>query len=200
MNNKNSLRGIRTLFFFGFIVIIGIGVVGSVYLAKQRTNPRSKAAASTTLSFTPSSQNVGVGGTVTADINLDPGKNQVSIMKLVLTYDATKFDKATAILTPNLVNPSSINAQGFIQILEPFANNCTGTSCQMSITISIGSSPTYVITQPIKVGTASLKAIAQTDTSGTSITIDPTSAIYSLPPSNQTSENVIQFSSLIPLS
>lgn len=199
-NNTNMLRNVRTFFLFGVFIIIGFSVVATVYLARQRTNPRSKAAASTTLSFTPSSQNAGVGTPMTADVNLDPGSNQVSILKLIISYDSTKFDKATAIINPTLINPSGVNAQGFLQILQPFANDCSGgTTCKMSITLSIGSSPTYVITQPLKVASISLSPIAQTDSSGTTVAIDSASAVYSLAPSDQTNENVIQFSSLTPL-
>ncbi len=199
MNTNNKIRSTRNLIVFGFIVMLGIGVITTVLLAQRKTNQRSKAAASTTLAFSPASQNTNVGQTVTADLTLDPGQNQVSILKLVINYDGSVFDQSTATIIPNLITQSSPSSQGFVQILQPFTNTCNGTSCQMSVTESIGSQANLVITQPLKAASVSLKAIAQTGSSGSSVTIDQSSAAYSLAPSDQTNENVIAFSSLSPL-
>ncbi len=200
MNNVTSPRiNGKTIIVLAFLLVIGVATFLAVYLAQSQTNNRSKAAASTTLSFTPSTVSVGVGQAATADVQLDPGNNQVSVMKLVITYDGSKFDKNSANIIPNLINPSSPNAQGFIQILEPFSNSCNGTKCSMSITESVGSQANLVITQPLKVASVSLTALTQTDSSGTSVTVDPSSQVFSLAPSDQASENVLQFSSLIPL-
>lgn len=200
MNTTNKIRSTKNIFLFGLIVLIGIGIITTVLFAQKRTNTRQNAAASTTLSFSPAAVNASIGIATSADIMLDPGSNQVSILKLVVSYDGSVFDQNTANLAANLINPSNLNAQGFIQLLQPFSNSCNGTSCTMSLTESIGSSPNLVITQPLKVGTLTLNPIAQTTGAGTSVAIDPTSAVYSLAPSDQTNENVIQFSSLTPLS
>lgn len=198
-NNIRRSHLWRNFFILGFVLIIIIAIALTLYLLKQQTNQRSKAAPSTTLSFSPSSLTVGVGQPVSADINLDPGSNQVSLLKLVISYDSTKFDSNTAVIKPSIVNPTGPNSQGFIKVIQPFANNCNGNNCLMSLTLSIGADPTSVITQPVKAATILLNAIATTDSSGSTIAIDPSTQVLSLSPTDQPNENVLLISSLAPL-
>src|SRR5436190_10402194 len=175
MENQNFIRPVthekrKRFLIVGIIGILVIGGTLAVWITRQQTQQRSKAAPSTTISFNPSSQTVGVNQTVNADIILNPGQNQISVLKLVMTYDANKFDKTNASLTPILASPD-LDSQGFVQILEsPVTDACTGTTCKMSVTLSIGTSPTKVITKPLKIATISLKAKEATDGSPAAIT------------------------------
>src|SRR5258706_11920323 len=101
-NNKQQTHSLRTYIILGMILLIGIGSAVAIYLVRQRTNIKQKAAAATTISFSPGSASVGVGQTVTADVQLDPGNNQVSLLKLVISYDPTKFNENSAKIIPNL--------------------------------------------------------------------------------------------------
>lgn len=198
-NPVRPVHSVRTFIILGFILLIAISTGIAVYLLRQQTNNRSKAAASTTLSFTPGALQVGVGQTASSEVFLNPGSNQVSIMKLVLTYDSTKFDQNSAAISPHLVNPSGTVQQGFVQIVTPQTNTCTGTTCTLSMTLSISNLPTFAITQQYDAATVSLKAIAQTTGTATAVAVDPSTQVLSLAPSDQPSENVLLLSSLAPL-
>jgi len=79
----------KKLLLLGFLVVSLLAIPATVYLVKQQQDTRTQAAPNTTLSITPSEQTASVGDLVPLDIFISPGNNQVSFVKLVLTYDPT---------------------------------------------------------------------------------------------------------------
>lgn len=176
----------------GFIIIILIAIPFSVYIAQKRQRVTTKAAASTTLSFDPASSTIKVDDILTLNVVLDPGTgptpNQVSFVKLSISFDSEKFTIAGASLVPN---PSSSNT--LTSVLE----DPIFESGKASISLSIGADPARVVTTKTKIAILKLKALSTTDTNNpSSITFDPNpnTQVLSIASSDQTSENVLSTS------
>lgn len=177
----------KKIFLLGFIIVILIAIPFSVYVAQQRQQIKSKAAASTTLSFDPSSPTTTVNETLSLGVVLDPGigstANQVSFVKLVINFDSSKFTTVSDSLAPNPNSPNTL-----ISVLE----GPVYTSATASISLSVGADPTKAVTTKTKIAVLKLKALSETDSSNpTSITFDKTTQVLSIAASDQTSENVL---------
>jgi len=173
----------------GFLVLAVVGV--SVWFIRQQTVTNQHAAASTTLAFTPASQTGTVGQPVSADISVNPGTNQVSIVKITLNYDGTKLQASSGSAA------FTVNQSAFPQTLQSPAVSCNGSQCTITATYSV-SSPTQVIQTTTKVGTVHFTALANTSDSPTSVTFTSASAAYSTATVDNASENIL--SSTSPLS
>lgn len=178
----------KKIFLLGFIIIILLAIPFSVYIAQQRQRTTSQAAKSTTLSFEPASPTTKVGDTLPLSVVLDPGSgstaNQVSFVKLSISFDPEKFTTAGASLVPN---PSSSNT--LISILE----DPIFEAGKASISLSIGADPTRVVTKKTDIAILKLKSLSTTDANNpSSITFDATETqVLSIASSDQTSENVL---------
>lgn len=181
----------KKIFLLGFIVVILVAIPFSVYIAQQRQRTTAKAVASTTLSFDPVSPTAKVDDTLTLDIVLDPGvttssPNQVSFVKLSITYDATKFAKITdgETLTPNLASPNTLTS-----VLE----DPVYTLGKATISLSIGADPTRVVTTKTKIAILKLKALSATSTPSKIEfnTAGGETQVLSIAGSDGTSENVL---------
>lgn len=183
----------KKIFLLGFIVVILVAIPFSVYIAQQRQRATSKASASTTLSFDPSSPIVKVDETLILNIVLDPGTgpsaNQVSFAKLSINFDPSKFATVSGSLAPNPNSPNTLTS-----VLE----DPTYESGKASISLSIGADPTKVVATKTKIAILRLKVLSKTDANNpTSITFDITSnntQVLSIASSDQTSENVLSTS------
>ena len=177
----------------GFIIVILVAIPFTVYIAQKRQQTTTKAAASTTLSFDPTSATVKVGDTVLLNIILDPGTgvsaNQVSFIKLSINYDASKFTTVAGSLTPN---PDSSNE------LKVIINDPTYTSGKATISLSIGADPTKAIVTKTKIATLQLKATNTVAPVSPNVTFDPApnTQILSVGNSDQTNENVLMSSTV----
>lgn len=179
----------KKIFLLGFIIIILIAIPFSVYIAQQRQRATTKAFASTTLSFAPASSTVKVDDILTLNVVLDPGSgalaNQVSFVKLSISFDSSKFTTVADSLKPNTASPNTLTSILQDPIFE---------SGQASISLSIGPDPTRVVTTKTKIAILKLKALSTTDASNpSSITFDPhpNTQVLSIASSDQTSENVL---------
>lgn len=177
----------KKIFLLGFIIIILIAIPFSVYVAQKRQQIKSKAAASTTLSFNPSSLTITANQTLSLDVVLDPGTgataNQVSFVKLVINFDSSKFTTVSDSLAPNPNSPNTLTS-----VLE----GPVYTSATASISLSIGADPTKVVTTKTKIAVLKLQALSATDsTNPTSVTFDKNTQTLSIAASDQTSENVL---------
>lgn len=179
----------KKIFLLGFILVILIAIPFSVYIAQKRQNITSKAAPSTTLSFEPaSSPTAKVGDTVSLNIVLNPGTNQVSFAKLTIKFDASKFT-ATSLAK----NEDGVNT--LIYPIDPAKLDIPGTA---SISLSIGANPTKALATKATIAILQLKANAATTAPGSSVTFDTTSdhtQVLSIAIADGASENV-----LLPLS
>jgi len=176
----------KKIFLSGFIVAILIAIPFSVYIAQKRQGLKSKAAASTTLSFDPASPSTKVDTTLSLDIVLDPGTgptaNQVSFVKLSISFDPSKFTTVSDSLTPNPASPNTLTS-----ILEDPAYD----SGKATISLSIGADPTKVVTAKTKIAILKLKAITPTNGTPTNVVFDSATQVLSIGASDKTSENVL---------
>ncbi len=178
----------KKVLLLGFIVVILVAVPLTIFLIGKQTNNRSKAAASTNLSFSTLSGPVGIGSTFSLNVLLDPGQNQVSFVKLIISYDNSKITPTSQGIVPN-TSVFPVTLEG------PTYNQCTGTACTESITMSIGTEVTKAIQgagSPVTIANLNFNAIAATDpTTGTPIGVANGTQVLSLASTDQPSENVL---------
>jgi hypothetical protein len=178
----------KKIFLLGFIIVILIAIPFSVYVAQQRQQTTTKAAASTILSLEPASTTINVGDTLTLNVMLDPGTgataNQVSFVKLSISYDPVSFTTVSGSLT---LNPNSPNT------LTTTVEDSKYTNGKATLSLSIGADPTRAVVTKTKIATLQLKAIAPTTSIGSNVTFDsaPNTQVLSIASSDQTSENVL---------
>lgn len=165
-----------------------VAIPFSVYLAQKRQQITSKAATSTVLSFEPASTTIKVGEILVLNIMLDPGigasANQVSFVKLSLSFDREKFTTAGASLVPN---PDPSNT------LTTILEDPIFESGKASISLSIGADPTRAVTTKTKIAILQLKAASTTSPTSPNVTFDPVpnTQVLSIASLDQTSENVL---------
>lgn len=175
----------------GFIMVILVVIPFSVYIAQQRQQTKSKASASTTLSFEPALTTAKVGDIVILNIMLDPGTgtsaNQVSFVKLSISFDATKF--ATLSGNPNL----SLKPADSPNTLTTIIDDPKYESGKAFISLSIGADPTKAVATKTKIAILQLKATDTTAPANPNITFDsvPSTQVLSIASGDQTSENVL---------
>ncbi|MEX2013136.1 MAG: PKD domain-containing protein, partial [Candidatus Levyibacteriota bacterium] len=170
----------KKIFLLGFIIVLLFAIPLTVYLTQQQQDVTSQAAPTTTLSFVPTSRSMNVGDTTSFDVMMNPGSNQVSFVKLTLTYDATKFT----------VDPASglaPNTSAFTVLQGP-----TYGSGIVSVTLSVGSDPAKVISTTTRLVTLTLKATAGTSGSTTPIAVDRSQTqVLSVAEGDQANEDVL---------
>ncbi len=163
-------------------IVISIPLTVSLLSKEQQT--ASHAAASTTLTFTPTSSSsapiqVNVGDPINLDLYVNPGTNLVTFVRYQVTYDPTKVKLAES-------NPFDLNSTIFTSVEGP-----VNTSGKFAQSISIGSDPTKVITKSTKIGTLHFIAVADTNGGTTPIAYGTVSQALSSNSNTQASENVL---------
>lgn len=123
----------------------------TIYLVQTQLQTQTQATPNTTLAFSPSTATAGVGESVSFDIIMSPGNNQVNNVRLVINFDPTKL---SADETSFNENPSSN-----LTILE---GPVVGTDT-ISVSLSIGSDPTKVITTDTNIGTVTFNIIGPSE-------------------------------------
>jgi hypothetical protein len=122
---------------------------------------------------------------------MNPGSNQVSFVKLIINYDATKLATSAAGATICPTKPQDAlcpNVVAFPSILQgPIYGPGT-----ISVTLSIGGSPQNIVQAATKIATLSFQALATTDPGTTQITIDSKQGqVLSIASTDQFNENVL---------
>ncbi|HVF69232.1 MAG TPA: dockerin type I domain-containing protein [Xanthomonadales bacterium] len=172
------------LFLGGVLILLAIGLPAVVFLSQQRQETRSRASASTTLYFVPSTTATAplqktVGQPVSFDVMLTPGNNRPSLVKLEIPYDSTKLQPTSS--------PFVVNVDAFPTTQEgPIVRNG-----RILISVSVGNDPTKAITQLTKVGTVNFIAIATTGANTTMLTFGSNSLVLSVASSDHANENVL---------
>lgn len=170
----------------GLLVLTLLGLPLITFMSQRSQETRSRASASTTLAITPDSTTTApilknAGDPVVLDVFIDPGNNLPSIVKLDITYDATKFQ-------PNAV-PFVVNTQAFPSKLEgPIVTNG-----HILLSLSIGSDATKAIQTRTKVGTIQLTALSAT-TEPAVIGFGTRSQVLSVASSDESNQNVLSTS------
>ncbi len=165
------------------LLTIMAAIPASLFLAQEPQETRSRASASTTLSYTINGTNApietGVGEPIAIDIIVTPGSNLPSLVKLEMQYDPNILQPGT--------NPFIVNTTAFPTTIEgPVVING-----RVLISVSIGSDATKAIQQPTKVGTLNLVTKAPTTGIPSEITFGTRSQVLSLAQSDEATENVL---------
>lgn len=168
-------------------LLLIVGLLVTLVASRTRQESRSHATAATTLSFSPASTNATVNIPVSLALNIDPGTNYVSYIKLDITYDASKFSVSSA--SGFMVNSSALQAT------EGPIYKVNGTTGEIQGFFDIGSNTLAAIHTPTTVGTLTLTPIATVASSQVAF-VTSNMAVGSIGPSDQPSENVL--SSAIP--
>lgn len=156
----------------------------TVALIAQQQNTKSKAAASTTLYFEPTSSSnapitKNIGENIDLDIYVDPGSNLVTFVRYQITFDATKMQLSTT-------DPITLNSTIFSSVEGPVVTN--GTIAQ---SVSIGSDPTKAIQKVTKIGTLHFKAVGGTAQTPTTVVFGNLTQSLSSAGSDQASQNIL---------
>lgn len=148
----------KKLLLLGFFIVLLIAVPVAFYFVSQQA-PKISTEKATILSLSPTTQNTTVDSVATFDINVDPsGKNQVSFIKLLLSFDATKLATTEAGLK---VSPWATNDG--TSVTPVILSGPTYTEGTIEVTISAGEDQQNAIQTLTKIATVAFKAIAPTD-------------------------------------
>ncbi len=175
----------KKLFLVGFIVLLLVGIPASVYLVQQNQETRSRAEKSTNLSFLPNSSVSGpitknVGDVIPLDIQVDPGTNLVTFIRLEIQYDPDKLATASGAFT---VNSS---------VFPTVSAGPVYTPGKIVVTLSSGFDATKAVQTKVRAATLKLKALAPTDpNTPTLVTYSVNTVVTSLGANDQSSENVL---------
>lgn len=168
---------IKKILLFSFVIVLLIAIPLTIYFVSEQQKAKTSLVPSTTLSFTPGSQSIDLGSDANFDINIDPGSNSVSFVKILISYDATKLATSEA----GFVNSASFPS---------FIQGPTYGPGTISVTLSIGANA-LPVTKPSKLGTLTLKSIAPTDTAATQITFGNQTQVLAVETTDQFNENVL---------
>lgn len=180
MNSKKILL-------IGFIVVLLIGIPLTVYLLQQQQEVRSRAEKSTIVTFTPDSTSAApiqktVGDSIPLDINVDPGKNLVSFVKLEINYDPEILATASG------GTAFQANTTAFPSVLE----GPVYTPGKIAVTLSVGPDPTKAIQQKVKAATVTFTALKDTPPgTPTLVSYSSNTQVLSIGSNDQASENVL---------
>ncbi|MDP2637475.1 MAG: hypothetical protein Q8P26_00235 [Candidatus Levybacteria bacterium] len=179
----------KKIFLLGFIIVILITIPLSVFVAQKSQRITSKASRSTTLYFDQASPTVKTGDILTLGVMLNPGTgataNQVSFVKLSISFDPNKFTTVADSLKPNTESSNTLTT-----ILE----DPVYESGKATISLSIGADPARVVSATTKIAILKLKSLSATSESNpSSITFDPApnTQVLSIASGDGTSENVL---------
>jgi len=177
----------KKILLLGFLLVILITIPVLIYLVGIQTKTKSKAAASTTLSFSQLNGPVNPGQNFNLDVIMDPGTNQVSFVKLIISYDKTMLQRGNPGISPN-TSVFPVTLEG------PTYDQCTGNTCTMSITLSIGTEITKAVQggTPATIASVSFQPLQSISTGGTTtVSFGNGTQVLSLSSADQPSENVL---------
>lgn len=173
----------KKLLLIGIVLLVIIAIPVTLLLTRQEQNTQSNAAKATKLFFANSGQMTAattlqknVGDTISLDVVMDPGTNQVSFAKIIISYDGTKLTDPTI----------KVNEAAFPSVLE----GPVTSAGNISVTVAIGSDPTKVIQTPTKVATITLKAAKASDTP-VQVVFGTKTQVLSIATGDLPSENVL---------
>nr|MBI5455643.1 hypothetical protein [Candidatus Levybacteria bacterium] len=172
----------KKILLLGFVVVLLIAIPLIIYLVSLQQNAKTSTVPSTSLSFTPASQSVDSGANTSFDININPGSNSVSFVKIYINYDDTKLATEGAGFVPNTTSFRSV-VQG--PVFEPG---------KISFTLSIGASAPP-ITSSTKIGTLTFKALNTTSPASTQVGFGNQTQVLSVGTTDQFNENLLLNSS-----
>lgn len=168
----------KKFLFIGLIAVLLAAIPLTMYLVFTPRETRTRAVASTTLAFSPTSATAAVGEDIPFNIMVTPNQNIVSFVKLIITYDPTKLQAADGSLAPN--------TEAFPSVIEA----PTYESGKITVTLSSGVNPDKLIQTPTQIATVTFKALAETQTP-TQIAFGAETQVLSYAQTDSPSENVL---------
>lgn len=178
----------RKFFLIGIIATILIAVPLTVYiLTTQKTQTQSGAAPSTILAFDIPTDPAQVGIPIAIPVTVDPTGggstgNQVSFVKLVITYDGSKLQTANNYFVPDTK----------LSTLEGPSNSCDGTKCTITVTLTTGADPASALSSEAPLGTLNFNPLAATDAnSPTQLGFGAGNQVLSIASTDKPAENVL---------
>lgn len=191
----------RKFFLVGIILTLLIAIPLTVFiLTSQKTNTQSNANPSTILAFTIPQGGATVGTPVTIPVTVDPSgaggstSNQISFIKLVITYDGTKLQ------IPNGQPYFTPNKPTFSNLVDP-SNTCDSKTniCTIAVTVTTGPDPSSAVSSQTTIGTLTFNPLVPTNTnSPTQLSFDKSSEALSIASTDQPAENVLALNRLQP--
>ncbi len=179
MNINKWSTNKKLLAILGIVLIIG-GIITTILIVQKRQDGRAKAEKSTTLSLTPATQSVPSDGNTSLDINIDPGKNQVNLVKITLKYDKDRFIV--------LANQFTLNSDSGMTIL----NGPVVSEGSFSVVLGTGSDPTKVIQSVQKLGKLDLHVKATAPLGSSEVSFDyAQTEVRSIQANDAFNENVL---------
>jgi hypothetical protein len=175
----------KKLLVIGAVVILLIAIPLTIWYLQQQQEIRSRAEATTVLSFSPSSSvsspiKADVDDEVSLDIMVDPGKNLVSFVKVEIQYDPEILETDKDSFEPDTLTFPTI-------LGEPDV-----TPGKITATLSVGADPAKVIQTPKKAATIKFKVLQPTGDEPTEVTYLTQTQVLSIASTDQASENVLQ--------
>lgn len=186
---KLSQKHILVILLFLALLLIVIPLTLMVIQRSQEN--RSRAVASTTLSFSPLSSATtpitkNVNDPLALTVQVNPGQNLVSVVKLEVDYDPTKLTTDTSTATSCFTVTSTV-----LNILE---GPICSTPGKVQIVLGIAD-PTKAIATATNIGTVNFSSVGNTAGAPTQITFGSITSVYSIAASDQPSENVLSSTS-----
>lgn len=164
----------KKVFLFGFLLILLLAVPFTIYFVSQQTSTKTKANAATTLSLNPESLTVNNGEEANLDVMVNPtvgSGNQITLVKIAITYDATKLTASEGALTiAPLIAPEG---KGSAPSEFQFLSGPTYSSGLITATLA-SPNPSSAIQTSQKIATVKFSTIASTDSTGTQVTFNTT--------------------------
>jgi hypothetical protein len=172
---------------YALVAIIALSVPLTIGILQRQQETRSRANASTTLSFTPISTAAPLqkskGDIISLDLMVTPGTNLITFVKFQLTYDPSKLE-------PVSPDAFTLNKDAFLSKDGPIIS-----SGSLLASASVGSDPTKAIKIPTKVGTIQFRAIGGTGSIPTTVTFASSTQALSAATQDQAAENVVSTTS-----
>ena len=98
----------KKIILIGLIVFLLIAIPVVISFVSQQLKSGTTTIPSTSLSLSPNTQKSDIGQDLSFGINIDPGTNSITQVKLVFLYDAIKLATEGAGFVPNVTLHSSI--------------------------------------------------------------------------------------------
>jgi len=135
-------------FLLGNLAFLLIVIPVVLYFVSNQTSTQGEAAATTTMSFNPSSMTVDqCTSTQTTRLMLNPVDNIVATVQLALKWDKTKFD---------------IEFQPNTDVFKQVLSGPEQTTDGLSVTLNIGTDVSNAISTATEVGTITIKPLLPT--------------------------------------
>jgi hypothetical protein len=148
----------KKLILIGLFLLLFVALPISVYLIQTQQIFNIRAEKTTTMSLVPSADTLAPGQEKTFDIEVDPGQNLVSFIKVVIKYDPSKLE----VFGSKFVNTSQLS---FIQ--QPVYEQG-----KITATLSVGSDATKVIQQKTTLATVTFRVLNDASPSQTQISLE----------------------------